>query len=116
MPGNHGGIAGGPGTGTAAAIEEPTSCAWPGLIPLERELRARLAWFVRLRWAAAAGIALWAWGTARAAAGQLAAGPMYAIAAAVAVYNVAFLFATRRVAGLGPGLSLIHISEPTRPY
>lgn len=67
-----------------------------GLIPLETELRERLAWFIRLRWIAAAGIVAGAWAAPRLIVTDLAALPMYAVGLAVAVYNGLFFSFNRR--------------------
>lgn len=67
-----------------------------GLIPLERELRERLAWFIRLRWIAAAGIVVGAWVAPRFIVVDLAAGPMYVVGLMVAVYNWLFFSFSRR--------------------
>lgn len=74
------------------------TCSWPGLIPLERELRERLHWFVRLRWLAALGIFAWAWGSTTFIAEELSPLPLCGVGVAVVLYNAVFLALSQRVA------------------
>jgi len=67
-----------------------------GLIPIERELRERLAWFIRLRWMAAAGIFLGGWVATTWVAVALSAVPIYAVGASVIGYNGLFVILYRR--------------------
>lgn len=59
-------------------------------IPIEGELQERLAWFIRLRWLAAAGIFLGALAARWYVPGEVALSPVYLIGLAVLGYNVAF--------------------------
>ena len=70
-----------------------------GLIPLERELQERLVWFIRLRWLAALGIILGAWGATEFIAVDLSPLPLYAVALVVAGYNLFFSFLRHRLTG-----------------
>ena len=70
-------------------------------IPLENALGESLAWFVRLRWLAAVGIAASAWALGGPLDGALPAtepAALYLIAAAVAAYNVFFALRLERLA------------------
>ncbi len=60
------------------------------LIPLERELQERLAWFIRMRWLAGAGILLGTWLTAHLLVPALPLTPLYAVGGLVLAYNVFF--------------------------
>ncbi|MEW6750988.1 MAG: GAF domain-containing sensor histidine kinase [Candidatus Latescibacterota bacterium] len=66
------------------------------LIPLERELRERVAWFIRLRWLAVGGIAAGAWGATTFVVPRLPALPLYGVALAVAGYNAVFALLLHR--------------------
>ena len=61
------------------------------------ELRDRIAWLIRLRWLAAAGVAFVVWAAPRAAEVHLAQGPLYALTAALAVYNLVLWSLARRL-------------------
>jgi len=61
------------------------------------ELRDRIAWLIRLRWLAAAGVAFVVWAAPRAAEVHLAQGPLYALTAALAIYNLVLWGAARRL-------------------
>jgi signal transduction histidine kinase len=67
------------------------------LIPLERELQERLAWFIRLRWLAAAGILLGTWAMASLTLLNLSPWPLYGVGLAVSSYNAVFLLLYRRL-------------------
>lgn len=71
----------------------------PALIPLERELQERLAWFISLRWLAAASIFLGAWSATTFVVVDLSPWPLYGIGLAVAGYNLLFLFFRYRLEG-----------------
>lgn len=75
------------------------------LIPIERELPERLAWFIRLRWMAAAGIFLGAWVATTWVVPGIPSGPLYAAGAGVLLYNGLFAGFCRRLvaAGMTPG-------------
>ncbi len=60
------------------------------MIPIERELQERLAWFIRLRWLAAGGIFLGAVAAGRIVPGVLSLFPIYAAGLAVLAYNIPF--------------------------
>jgi len=63
----------------------------PVLIPLERELQERLAWFIRMRWVAAAGILVGTWIAHIHLVPDLPTVPLYATALVVLFYNLLFL-------------------------
>lgn len=69
------------------------------LIPIERELRERLVWFIRLRWMAAAGIFLGGWVATTWVAVVLSPVPIYAVGASVVGYNGLFVLLYRRFEG-----------------
>ena len=52
------------------------------------ELRARVVWLIRLRWMAAAGVAVVVWAAPRLVGVPLPSAPLYALAAALASYNL----------------------------
>ena len=62
----------------------------PVLIPLERELQERLAWFIGMRWLAGAGILLGTWWTSQLLVPALPSAPLYAVGTLVLAYNVFF--------------------------
>ncbi len=61
------------------------------------ELRERITWLVRLRWAAVAGVLVTAWGARHIFGVSLAEAPLYAVTAFLAAYNLAFLAIGRRL-------------------
>ena len=68
----------------------------PGLIPLERELQERVAWFIRLRWMAGAGIFLGAWAATTLVVPDLSPLPFYLVGVGVLCYNALFAALLRR--------------------
>jgi signal transduction histidine kinase len=73
------------------------------LIPIERELQERLAWFIRLRWLAAAGVFLGALAAAWVVQDHLNLVPVYAVAVSVLAYNIGFrLYLVRADKGARP--------------
>ena len=60
------------------------------LIPIERELRERLVWFIRLRWLAALAIVLGGWFSYALVGVAFSPVPIYAIGIGVAGYNGLF--------------------------
>ena len=68
------------------------SLAKSGLIPLERELQEHLAWFILLRWLAAVGIFIGAWGATTFVAVDLPPQPLYGVGLFVVCYNILFTF------------------------
>jgi signal transduction histidine kinase len=52
------------------------------------ELRARVVWLIRLRWMAAAGVAVVVWAAPRLVGVPLPSAPLYALAATLASYNL----------------------------
>jgi signal transduction histidine kinase len=59
-------------------------------IPIERELQERLAWFIRLRWLAAAGIFIGALAAGWVVHWEVRAVPVYLLGLAVLAYNICF--------------------------
>jgi signal transduction histidine kinase len=59
-------------------------------IPIERELQERLAWFIRLRWLAAAGIFVGAFAAGWIDHLGVSLVPVYLVGVAVIVYNILF--------------------------
>jgi signal transduction histidine kinase len=68
----------------------------PALIPLERELRERVAWFIGLRRLAAAAMVLGTWGATAFLDLGLSPLPLYAVGLAVAAYNLVFRALSQR--------------------
>lgn len=60
------------------------------LIPLERELQERLAWFIGMRWLAGTGILFGTWLATHLLSGTLPPAPLYAIGGLVLAYNLFF--------------------------
>ncbi len=65
----------------------------PVLIPLERELEERLAWFIGMRWLAGAGILLGTFLTSHWLLQALPASALYAVGGLVLAYNLFFFLA-----------------------
>lgn len=65
---------------------------------VEAELVSSVAWLIRLRWYAGAGVLLASWIVAQALSLRAPAGWLYAIGAGILLYNLAFLLAERRLA------------------
>lgn len=85
---------------TLAPDEDPQAAvprrAPPALIPLERELRERLVWFVKLRQAAVVAVIVGTWVATTLLDLGLSALPLYALGVAVGAYNLAFWLLSRR--------------------
>ena len=75
------------------------------LIPIERELPERLAWFIRLRWMAVAGIFGGTWVATTWVVPGVPPAPLYAVGVAVLIYNGLFAGFCRRLGdtGMTPG-------------
>lgn len=67
----------------------------PVLTPIERELPERLAWFIRLRWMAAAGTFIGAWLGTTWVVPNLSPIPLYGVGVAVFCYNGLFVLFDR---------------------
>ena len=64
------------------------------------ELRDRIVWLIRLRWLAAAGVALVVWLAPRLLDLHLAQFPLYAITAGLALYNLVLWVSARHLPGV----------------
>lgn len=71
--------------GEARAADEPGR---PAVLPATEELIARIGWLIRLRWVAIAGIPIFVEVGRRVLPIQFHPGPLYAIAAILAAYNL----------------------------
>jgi signal transduction histidine kinase len=72
-----------------------------------QELTDRIAWIIRLRWLAAAGVAVTVWAAPRLFNIKLAEAPLYLITAALAFYNTLLWSITRWVPAARQGFPLL---------
>jgi signal transduction histidine kinase len=77
-----------------------------GLIPIESELRERLAWFIRLRWVAGLGVLAAVRGLVEWFNLPVPAPPLYGVGVGVLVYNAIFHVFGRRWARGAPPLQV----------
>jgi signal transduction histidine kinase len=65
---------------------------------VEAEIVASVAWLIRLRWIAGVGVLAATWAVGAVLGLRAPAGPLYAIGAAILLYNLIFYLAERRLA------------------